>query len=106
VSKDNVPEGCTVIGGDDNSFLSWCARNPKGFVMNCAPRGGGIDPYMLHRVVDGRPCYTFDPAEKAHRLTSPDPKVCSMSAEILWRWANSENEKEPPTKCSKCNPQW
>jgi hypothetical protein len=81
-----TPEGVQLFRDDDEGYLAWLKKNPKGFVIN-AKRKPSADYLILHRAA----CWSISrPLTSEERWTAAYIKICASQSDALAQWARDE----------------
>lgn len=93
----------TEFNGDDQAYLAWLDKNPRGFVLN-TPRSKPVNNMVLHRAN----CKTISTRKvRPGGFTERDYiKICAEDVECLRRWVRRHGRADGSfsIECSLCNP--
>jgi hypothetical protein len=83
----------------DDSYLTWVADHPQGYVLNC-----DLEPSAAYLVLHRASCRTVSgtPANGSS-WTSTSSKACAMTKVDLDKWAQ-QRTGGTPAPCGLCHP--
>jgi hypothetical protein len=95
----DIPESPVKFEDDDEGYLDWLRRFPRGHVLN-ANRPPTASYVMLHR----SSCHTINgEPTRGEGWTTTTIKVCAIRSAQLKQWAMDE-VGGIPTRCGFCTP--